>query len=68
MSAARQTGAALPPSISRKALLVDGNDLAFRRAVDDLVRLAARLQQVRGGLAASIGIRSEERRGGKECA
>lgn len=33
-----------------------GNDLAFRRAVDDLVRLAARLQEVRGGLAASIGI------------
>lgn len=56
MSAARQAGAALPPSISRKALLVGGNDLAFRRAVDDLVRLAARLQEVRGGLAASIGI------------
>lgn len=56
MSTARQAGAALPPSISRKALLVDGNDLAFRRAVDDLVRLAARLQEVRGGLAASIGI------------
>lgn len=54
--AARRATAAPPPSVSRKALLVGGSDLAFRRAVDDLVRLAARLQEVRGGLAASIGI------------
>ena len=56
MSTLRRSAAAAPPSVSRKALLVGGSDLAFRRAVDDLVRLAARLQEVRGGLAASIGI------------
>ncbi len=47
---------ALPLSVSRKALLVGGSDLAFRRAVDDLVRLAARLQQARAGLAAGMGV------------
>lgn len=47
---------ALPLSVSRKALLVEGSDLAFRRAVDDLVRLAARLQEVRGGLARRMGV------------
>ena len=45
-----------PPSVSRKALLVGGSDLAFRGVVDDLVRLSARLQAVRGGLAAKIGV------------
>ena len=45
-----------PLSVTRKALLVGGSDQAFRRAVDDLVRLAARLQEVRGGLAARIGV------------
>lgn len=47
---------ALPLSVSRKSLLVGGSDLAFRRAVDDLVRLAARLQQARAGLAAEMGV------------
>jgi len=56
LSTLRRSAAAPPPSVSRKALLVGGSDLAFRRAVDDLVRLAARLQEVRGGLAACIGI------------
>lgn len=46
----------MPLSVSRKALLVGGSDVAFRRAVDDLVLLAARLQEVRGGLAARIGV------------
>ena len=45
-----------PPSVSRKALLVGGSDLAFREVVDDLVRLAMRLQEVRGGLASMIGV------------
>lgn len=53
---AKPVSRALPLSVSRKALLVGGSDLAFRRAVDDLVRLAARLQEVRGGLAAKIGV------------
>lgn len=46
----------LPLSVSRKALLVGGSDLAFRGVVDDLVRLAARLQQLRGALAAQLGV------------
>lgn len=54
MKKAIQSPAAL--SVSRRALLVGGSDHAFRRAVDDLVRLAARLQEVRGGLAARIGV------------
>jgi len=46
----------LPLSVSRKALLVQGSDLAFRQAIDQLVRLASRLQQTRAGLAARIGV------------
>lgn len=42
--------------MSRKALLIGGTDHAFRRAVDDLVRLAVQLQAARSGLAAAIGV------------
>lgn len=53
---ARTAGKPLPLSVSRKALLVGGSDLAFRGAVDELVRLAAKLQQARAGLAAAMGV------------
>jgi len=53
---ARSGGKPLPLSVSRKALLVGGSDLAFRGAVDELVRLAAKLQQAREGLAAAMGV------------
>lgn len=53
---ARTGGKPLPLSVSRKALLVGGSDLAFRGAVDELVRLAAKLQQAREGLAAAMGV------------
>lgn len=53
---ARSAGRELPPSVTRKALLVGGSDLAFRAVVDDLVRLGGRLQAARAGLATAIGV------------
>jgi len=46
----------LPLTVSRKALLVGGSDDAFRDTVNALVRLAAKLQQAREGLAAMMGV------------
>jgi DNA-binding MarR family transcriptional regulator len=40
-----------PRTVSKEALLVDGDDAAFRRTVDNLVDFAARLQQIREAIA-----------------
>lgn len=45
-----------PTTVSRPELLVDGSDAAFRSLVDDLSHFAARLQQIRDGLARRMGV------------
>lgn len=41
----------VPPSTTRKALLIGGTDQQFREFIDDFVRLSARLQALRQALA-----------------
>ncbi len=44
------------PTVTRKELLKDGDDLAFRHMVHDSLAFAARLQAIRDGYARLIGI------------
>ena len=52
----RQSHLSVPPSTTRKALLIDGTDRRFRNFVDDFVRLSARLQALRQALARGTGM------------
>jgi MarR family transcriptional regulator, organic hydroperoxide resistance regulator len=46
----------VPPSTTRKALLIEGTDRQFREFIDDFVRLSARLQALRQALARRMGM------------
>ena len=48
------------PTTSLPTLLVDGDDGAFRQFVHDLLAFSARLQAVRDGLGAAIGLSGAE--------
>jgi MarR family transcriptional regulator, organic hydroperoxide resistance regulator len=48
--------AALPPTVSRKALLEAGSDRRFRTLIHDLLTVSARMELVRGHLGARMGI------------
>lgn len=43
-----------PLTVTRRSLLVDGNDLEFRHFVEGLVLFGSRLQELRGKLAAQM--------------
>lgn len=43
-------------STTREPLLIDGTDHRFRRFVDNLVRLSARMQALRAALASAMGV------------
>ncbi len=51
-----RTPSRVPPSTTRKALLIDGTDRQFREFIDDFVRLSARLQSLRQALANRMGM------------
>jgi DNA-binding MarR family transcriptional regulator len=46
----------VPPSTTRKPLLIDGTDEQFREFVDDFVRLSGRLRALRRALASGMGM------------
>jgi MarR family transcriptional regulator, organic hydroperoxide resistance regulator len=48
--------AALPPTISRRALLKGGSDRRFRALVHDLLTVSSRMELVRGHLGARMGM------------
>jgi DNA-binding MarR family transcriptional regulator len=54
--ARRRSPPETPMTVSNEALLVDGSDLEFRRFVHRLLAFAARLESVRSGFAAMIGL------------
>jgi DNA-binding MarR family transcriptional regulator len=46
----------MPLTVSRKELLVDGNDQLFRQAIHDALGFSARLQEIRNRLGEVIGL------------
>src|SRR5213082_4079950 len=54
--AAAVFNAALPATVSRSALLVDGSDAEFRRLIHDLIAYGHRLDACRDAFAAIAGI------------
>src|SRR5262245_37865863 len=52
----RTTAYILPPTVSRPALLEKGSDRPFRTLVNDLFRIATRMEIVRARLGVAIGV------------
>jgi MarR family transcriptional regulator, organic hydroperoxide resistance regulator len=46
----------MPLTVSRNELLVQGSDALFRRVIHDALAFSVRLQEIRDGLGASIGL------------
>ena len=55
-SRSRRALAPVPPSTTRKHLLIGGTDRQFRDFIDDFVRLSGRLQMLRQALARAMGM------------
>ena len=51
---------ARPLTVSSPELIVDGSDLAFRQMVHDILAFAARMQDNRGRVAASVGLSAQQ--------
>ncbi len=55
-SRSKRAPALVPPSTTRKPLLIDGTDQQFREFIDDFVQLSGRLQALRQALARAMGM------------
>jgi DNA-binding MarR family transcriptional regulator len=56
MTRARKRPPAAPPTVSRRALLVNGSDRAFRGLIHDLIAYGHRLDACRDAFAARVGV------------
>jgi DNA-binding MarR family transcriptional regulator len=57
-----ETGAPIPLTITRPALLVGGSDQRFRQLIDNLMTMSNQLQELRARLARRLGVSEPEYR------